>query len=96
MPEHCGAEKASLRGSRRRRGGWRVAPALPRVHELLLECPPSTHVAAAPRSTDADARADISEAMTLADAECERGRAEHVYYDPSLQRALFVIPACWT
>ena len=36
----------------------------------------STHVAAAPRSTDADARADISEAMTLADAECERGRAE--------------------
>ena len=56
----------------------------------------STHVAAAPRSTDADARADISEAMTSADAECERGRAEHVHDDPSLKRAWFMILACWT
>ena len=56
----------------------------------------STHIAAAPRSIDADARADISEAMTSADAECERGRAEHVYDDPSLKRAWFMVPACWT
>ena len=32
----------------------------------------STHVAAAPRSTDVDARADINEVMTVADAECEK------------------------
>ena len=42
MPEHCGAELAFLGGSRRRRGGGRVAPAHPQVHELLLECPPGT------------------------------------------------------
>ena len=56
----------------------------------------STHVAADPCSTDVDARADINEAMTSADAECERWRAEHVHDDPSLQRALFMIPACQT
>ena len=50
--------------------------------------------AAAPRSTDVDARDDISEVMTSACAECARGRGEHVLDDPSLQRACFVIPAC--
>ena len=56
----------------------------------------SAHSAAAPRSTDVDARADINEAMTSAGAECERGCAEHVHDDQSLQRAWFMIPACWT
>ena len=32
----------------------------------------STHVAAAPRSTDVDAPADIIVVMTSADAECEK------------------------
>ena len=56
----------------------------------------STHVAAAPRSTDVDARADINEVMTMADAECERVARRHDHDDPSFQRAWLISPACQT